>query len=518
MKRTTFSNIGYFLFLVTAMGIAGCKKVLNPIPYGQQTVDATFTDFNGAMNAVNGIYAQWSNGNLIRNSNSWLSIDQASDDVMSVSAPAGLYDFIDYFELVPDNATTFQIMDDFYRIIYRSNLVIERVPEINFPLAFQRNGTGSSFNDQFVGEALFMRAFAYYNLVRIFGGVPLHITAITGPDAVNLPRSSREAVYQQIEADLLEAAEKLPVSYNGSGAGNERGRVTRWTALVVLAEAYLTQKKYTEAKATAQQVLQNTGGFRLNNGYAASFPAINGGNENTPESLFEIQFSNAGIAANSTAPQGHNLSYIMGPLSEAVGGNVNLGRYRPTDNESPDNEPGFTGGLIQMYEEGDLRKVNNFHFVLGDGGVSRWLTRKYYEVGRASSSTGNVVLYRMADAYLIYAEATNELGGPDALSVELINQLRRRAFGLPLSEISDKDISPVQTQDSFREIIRSERRKELAMENKRWFDLCRYGFDFANQALNTNQKRTKFNQSKMLFPFPQIELINNPLLEQNPGY
>jgi hypothetical protein len=496
----------------------GCKKVLTPEPFGQQTVDATFNDFNGSLNAVTGMYSTLTNANLYRGANALLAVDMASDDVMSESATAGLYDFVDYFELVPDNAMSFQIMDDFYRLISRANLIIARVPKISFPIAFQKNGTGTSFSDQFVGEAHFMRAFAYYNLVRIFGDMPLRTEEINRPSQVNIPRSPKADVYRLIESDLTAAAQKLPLSYTGSGAGNEKGRVTRWSALVVLAEAYLTQKKFAEAKATALQVIQNNSGFRLNNTYAASFPAHNGGNENTQESLFEIQFSSAGVAATASAPQGHNLSWIMGPVSEAIGGVVNLARYRPTDNSAPDNEPGFTGGLIQEYEAGDQRLTVNFHQALGSQNLTRWLTRKWYEPGRGSSSTGNFVAYRIADAYLIYAEATNEMGGPDALSIDLVNQLRRRAFGLPLNTPSAVDIQHSPSQDAFRTIVRSERRKELAMENKRWFDLVRWEFSYANQVLNINQKRTKFNQNKLLFPLPQIELINNPLLKQNPGY
>ncbi|HLP38181.1 RagB/SusD family nutrient uptake outer membrane protein [Lacibacter sp.] len=510
-------KIYILLVFVFAMN-AGCKKVLNPEPIGQLTLDANFIDFNGSLNAVNGMYATLSNGNLIRGANAWIEIDQASDDVMSVSAPSGLYNFVDYFELVPDNAITYNIMDDFYRVIYRANIIIDRVPQISFPTAFQLNGTRTSFKDQFIGEAHFLRAFSYYNLVRIFGGVPLHITPISGPSAVNKARSDAAAVYQQIELDLNEAIAKLPLSYTGTGTGNEKGRATRWSAQLLLAEVQLTQKKYAEARTNALAVINNSGGFRLNNTYQASFPALNGGNENTQESLFEIQFSSSGLGANATAPVGHNLSWIMGPTNELVGGVASLARHRPTDNASPDNEPGFTGGLIQEFETGDLRKDAAFHIVQGDGGIQRWLTKKWWEGGRASSSTGNYVLYRVADAYLIYAEAQNEAGGPDATAIDFINQLRRRAFGLSLNTASAKDINPVQSQASFRDIVRSERRKELALENKRWFDLCRYGFTYANQVLNTGQKRTKFNQNKMLFPFPQIELINNPLLTQNPGY
>jgi hypothetical protein len=209
MKKRSSKIILASFTAVCLLAGTGCKKVLNPEPFGQQTVDATFTDFNGSLNAVNGMYSTLTNANLYRGANALLSIDLASDDVMNESATAGLYDFVDYFELVPDNAMSFQLMEDFYRLISRANLVIGRVPKINFPLAFQKNGTGTSFSDQFVGEAHFMRAFAYYNLVRIFGDMPLRTDEISSPAQVNIPRSPKADVYRLIESDLTTAAQKL---------------------------------------------------------------------------------------------------------------------------------------------------------------------------------------------------------------------------------------------------------------------------------------------------------------------
>jgi len=517
MKRINIKSITVLLTIAILLTLSGCEEILNPEPIGTQTVEATFTDFNGSMNAVNGLYSVLTTSNLYRGSMNLINIDLASDDVYNEPANVSAgYSQIDYFEMVPDNAVTFGIMNDFYALIYRSNLIVNRVPKISFPTYFQKNGTGTLFNDQFVGEALFMRAFAYFNLVRILGDVPLRTDEITSPSEVNIKRSPKADVYKQIEADLIAASQKLPLSYSGSGSGNEKGRVTRWSALVVLADVYLTQKKYAEAKAASLQVIQNASGFKLNTTYAANFYPTNSGNENTQESLFEVQFASLGAAGNATAANGNGFSYYMGPTTDG-GGVPYLASYRPTDS-TDDNEPGFTGGLIQEYETGDLRPASNFLKGRRGNAVISWLTNKYYEPGRGSAGNGNYVVYRMAEAYLIYAESANEAGGPDLQSIENINQLRRRAFGLPLTTTSEKDISTGQTQSSFRDIVRSERRKELAMENKRWFDLCRYGFDYANKALNINQKRVKFNQDKMLFPIPKIELINNPLLIQNPGY
>ncbi|KAB7726866.1 RagB/SusD family nutrient uptake outer membrane protein [Rudanella paleaurantiibacter] len=514
MKKT------YILLLTALLGLStsGCNEMLNPQPVGTQTVDNTFTDFAGTISAVNGIYNILSGGNLYRGDNNLLYIDYASDDVMAgdskVSSSA--YSLVDYFELPADNAQTFGLWDGLYRIIYRSNVVIGRVPALNFPVAQSRNSAGLLFKDQFIGEAKFLRAFAYFNLVRLFGDVPLRTDEIKSASEVNIPRAPSAQVYAQIIDDLKDAATKLPPTVSGSGVGNERGRPTRWAALTMLADVYLTQRNWAEARNTAAQVLTQSG-LNLNARYADSF-AARGGSENSGESLFEVQFSNNGQAAG-TAGLGNNYSFIMGAVNEVNGGVVSLAAYRPTDNASADNEAGFRGGLIQEYEEGDLRRDVTFVRGLGSGGFQRWLTIKHHLPNTGAVGQVNFPIYRLAETLLIYAEAANESGVLDAQGLEYLNRLRRRAFGLPLTTPSTaRDIASGLTQAQYRDIIRSERRKELAMENKRWFDLVRYGFDYANTVLKVNQKREGFSRERMLFPIARIETINNPLLTQNPGY
>ncbi|GAA4462236.1 RagB/SusD family nutrient uptake outer membrane protein [Nibrella saemangeumensis] len=509
----------YLCVLVAGLLTAttSCNEMLNPQPVGLQTIDATFTDFAGTLAAVNGAYSTLTSGNLYRGNNDMLYVDYASDDIVNVSKLASsAYSLVDYFELPADNGMTFGLWDGFYRLIYRSNVIINRVPGLTFPVAQSRNSAGTLFKDQFVGEAKFLRAFAYFNLVRLFGDVPLRTDEIKSPTDVNIPRTPAAQVYQQIIDDLKDAAAKLPPTYSGSGAGNERGRASRWAALAMLADVYLTQKNYAEAKTTAAQVITQSG-LNLNPKYADNF-AARGGQENTAESLFEIQFSNGG-QASGTAPLGQNYSFIMGPTNNASGGVVNLAAYRPSDNTNSDNEAGFRGGLIQEYEEGDVRRDVNFGRGQSGDGTQRWLTVKYYVPGSGAVGQANFPVYRLAEVYLIYAEAANESNTVDALAYEYVNRLRRRAFDLPLTTASEKaDLKPGLSQAEFRAAIRSERRKELAMENKRWFDLVRYGFDYTNQVLKVDQKRDNFTRDKLLFPIARIETLNNPLLTQNPGY
>jgi starch-binding outer membrane protein, SusD/RagB family len=507
------------ILVVVGLMVSGssCNYMLNPEPRGTQTIDVTFTDFSGSLAAVNGIYSVLSGGNLYRGSNNMLEIDLASDDVMNQSkVTSGSYSLVDYFELVANNGQTFGLWDDFYRIIYRSNLVINRVPNIVYPIAQTRNSAGTLFKDQFVGEAKFMRAFAYFNLVRLFGDVPLRTSEIKSAGEVNIPRAPTAQVYNQIMEDLKDAAEKLPPSYSGSGNGNEKGRPTRWTALTMLADLFLTQKNYSEARTTANQILSQSG-LSLNARYADNF-AARGGQENSAESLFEIQFSNGG-ATVGTASLGNGYSFLMGATNEANGGVPSLANYRPTSTLDPENESGFKGGLIQEFEVGDLRRDVCFTQGRSGTGAIQWLTIKHHVAGTGSVGQANFPIYRLSEVMLILAEATNEASVLDASSLEQLNRLRRRAFGLPLATASpQRDIAIGLTQDQYRELIRSERRKELAVENKRWFDLLRYGFDYTNLVLKSNQQRNNFTREKMLFPIAQNELINNPQLTQNPGY
>lgn len=494
-----------------------CRRMLEPAPIGQQTVDATFTDFSGTLSAVNGLYNVLSGRNLYRGNNNLLYMDYASDDVIgSMSRVTGTaYHPLDYFEIVADNPISFQLWDDLYRLIYRANVIIERTPAVNIPIGQSRNSAGLLFKDQFIGEALFMRAFAYFNLVRIFGDVPMHLKEIKSPSEVNIPRTPVAQVYAQIEQDLIEASRLLPPSYSGSGLGNEIGRVTRWSALAMLADVYLTQRKFAEARTTALRVINESDRILLPN-YRDNF-AARGGQENNRESLFEIQFANQG-ATVGTAPLGNNYGFIMDATNVFNGGTASLAAYRPTDDEDTENEVGFTGGLIQAFEEGDLRRDVCFTRGQGATGRTKWLTWKHHVVGSGSVNQINFPVYRLAEMLLIYAEAQNELGGPDAQAYEFINRLRRRAFGLPLNQPSPRDLPAGLSQAAFRDAVRLERRRELAMENKRWFDLLRYGFEFADRVLRVNQKRTEFNRNKMLLPIAQVEIVNNPLLTQNPGY
>jgi hypothetical protein len=538
----------YNLICVLGAGLCvaatSCKKILEPEAIGSSTIDVLYSNYTGAHAGVNSIYAALNNtNNLYKGRVSFLQIDKASDDLMDDPFGVnGASDF-DFFTVATNNEAILDIWRDFYTVIYRANIAIDRIPGITFAPREERNvQTGGLFKDQYIGEAKFLRAFAYFNLVRTFGAVPMHLKEVKTPSEVNIPRSSVAEVYAQIEADLTDAVNKLPASgFRRANSvftlGNEAGRVTKWSALAMLADVYLTQKKYDLAKSTALQVINNNGfafgvttPLQLMPDYSQNFPAILSGRptgvpvgtENNDESLFEIQFSNhdQGRDASPAPATSSNYSIQMGPMNVFSNNNGMLQRFRPTDVTSPGRGSGLLSGLVQQYESGDRRLAVNFNTLGLFEGQAMRLTNKYYD-NRANNSNTNFPIYRMAEMYLIHAEASNELAGPDAAAVESVNKIRRRAFGLNINAVSALRDIPLAglTQESFRELIRLERRRELAVENKRWFDLVRYGYDYAYDALVTKQDRKNFNQNKMLFPLPELELRNNPLLgPNNPGY
>jgi hypothetical protein len=506
----------YCAFMLFIGSMVGCKKNLEIDPVGVQTLDVTFSDFSGALAATNGIYSRLSTSNLYRGNISLLLVDQASDDVIYGPRATPNYSKIDYFENASTDIFVMDIWSAFYEIIYRSNVVIGRVPNVPIPPARSLNSAGLPFKDQLIGEAKFLRAFSYFNLVRLFGDVPVHISEISSIEEINIPRTKVAEVYKQIESDLQDAVAKLPPTYSGSGVGNEKGRVTKWAAMALLAEVYLTQKNYTGARDMAAQIINGSlvSGFRLNDTYVGNYIA-RGGVENSPESLFEIQFGGATISGPGAS--GQNYSSLMSGANNVPRG---ISTYKPSDNSLLENEPGYTGSLVQAYDiDNDLRFKLCYYRDIGFGSTITWHCNKWYILGQGSGNE-NFIVSRLADVYLMYAEAVNEIGGPDAISVEYVNKLRRRAFGSPVNtpSVSQDIVLAGLTQIRFRDLIREERRKELAFENKRWFDLLRYGYDYMVDVLVNKQKRVLFKKDFMLFPIPATELVANPQMTQNLGY
>ena len=407
----------------------------------------------------------------------------ASDDAVVGNFNTARRVEIDFFTLGPDNGEIPKIWNQGYESILASNMVLGQAPDI--PDNADRIA-------QIEGQALFLRALNYFNLVRLYGAVPLVTDANLDLNGVaDKTRDPVEDVYAQIVMDLEMAEDKLPQNW----PEGEVGRATLGAAKTLYAKVLLTQQKWSEAAAKAKEVV-DLNEYMLIPNYAELWLVKN---QNGPEHIFSIQ-SKALVGVPG------RLTKQLLPISG--GGNGNVLPEVDFFNTFPDN---------------DYRKEVTFmtEFVDVEGNVvpyTEWTVPqphigKYKDPGEPfnyndNDTNTNWPVFRYAEVLLIYAEALNEANqGPPAEAYDAINQVRARA-GLA-------ELTPGLSQTAFREALLNERRFELCFEGKRWFDLVRW--DMLVDTLS--ETRPNVREYHQLFPIPLSEIdISNGVLDQNPGY
>jgi hypothetical protein len=379
--------------------------------------------------------------------------------------------------------------NSFYQGIRNANLVIK-----NTPLATE---VAEEDRLRFIAEAKFLRALTYFDLVRNWGGVPLR-TDLNEAE-VDVPKNSPEEVYALIVSDLQEAQLNLPETPAISG------RPGILAAKTLLADVYLQLEEYEQAASLAQEVMLS-GAYSLVPIQSAEDiqQKIFGPDLiTTSEEIFAFQF------ARQTG-QGNGLPWILNHPSTGL---YNFGGAYAHYGDA-------TNPFYKEWEEGDLRKAlwKRINFGLGD---STLVNGKYVE-SQAPDNTGagnNQPIYRYPELLLIYAEANARMTGtvnPEAL--EALNTVRRRAFGLPPNEVSEKDLA-ITDLNVFLDAILQEKAYETQFEGKRWLDLKRTGraeeFVMRNKGITIAEKH-------YLWPIPLDELNFNkamdPQTDQNPGY
>lgn len=379
--------------------------------------------------------------------------------------------------------------------------------------------------DVLIGQAYFLRAYYYFHLVRLFGKVPLILEEIITRADAELPRAEIKDVYQSIKNDLTQAVALLPANYNNGAGTLAPGLATKYAAIGLAALVNLELEEWQDAVTNANQVLAS-GQFKLLENYADNF---NGKAENGSESLFEVQFNAS--PNTSSALSAHLAPFIYN------GGSSSARNPLPTDANYA-NYPGYKdlgrtgalgGGIIQDFEPDDLR----FKVAVSTYGIANFLdntqpagslyyVHKYLNIADPIfQSSYNFPLIRLAEIHLLRAEALNELEPNDNTAISDIETIRHRAG------LGSLDAAIYTDQVKFREAIRKERRTELCFENKRYFDLNRWGIlqsKLAVQKVIVQPSRMishpVTNKQFFLYPIPGPELINNPSLQgdQNPGY
>ncbi|CAL1516458.1 RagB/SusD family nutrient uptake outer membrane protein [Chitinophaga sp. MM2321] len=484
-----------FIFIVITFLATGCKPDLELAPDGWMASSTFYKNASDAESAVTGAYAMLYD--VYRNEHILTPNVIAADDGIPFLTGAADRVALWKYEMVPSNIYTGQIWSTAYRGIQFSNVVIARIPGIDMDETLKK---------QYVGEARFLRALHYFNLVRFYGGVPIVTAEITTLVGVEAPKAPIADVYDLIEADLKEAEAVLPKSYTGGNVG----RATQGAAKGLLAKVYLTRAGNTsgspywaQAAAKAKEVI-DLSVYDLWDNYADVFALANRGGK---ESLFEVLFV--------TDIQGNSFTTGYAPRGAPIVPNNGFGIFR------------VSKSLFDEYAANDKRKAVTFLTSYVNPAnqqtvqlsvdnpdpalaVSFWkLADPTVKVGLNGGTSWPYMRY--SELLLIYAEALDESkGAPDTEAYAAINKVRKRAGLGDLSGLS---------KAAFKDAILEERRLELCFEGHRWFDLVRTGrlLD-AVKAENSFSRNAPIKSHQMLFPIPQREVDANHALIQNDGY
>ncbi len=335
-----------------------------------------------------------------------------------------------------------------YAGIYRANLALEKLPGISM---------NEPLKARLIGETHFIRAWWYFRLAKLFGGVPLTTKTLT-IDELNIPKSTQQQIFNQVEADLLEAEKVLPVSYDNANLG----RATLGAAKTYLAELYMWKKDWPKARKRLEDVI-NSGKYGLLNSYSSLF---DGTADNSVESVFEIQYT-----ANTGRNLGNFSTVLNAPNGEGFVNGGGWGWIRPTRdivNEyetAPKEDPRLS---FSIFRKGDVFQGKVFKDVVNGTGLAirKWCITQAEGVFPWHTSC-NFILYRYADVLLMYAEVLNEMNDPRA--VDYINMVRARP------SVAMPALSGSLNKAQIFEAIRHERRVEFTFEGKTGYDLRRWG-------------------------------------------
>ncbi len=461
--------------LITGLVFTSCQdNLLDIVPETSLSSVTFFKTEADFQQAVNGAYVPLRS---IVNDRAWLLGEMHSDNTyyarnILFGATEQQEDIADFAIPVSEGITTnTHVLNQYrldYQIIARTNQVLNVIDEVAFDADSKNN---------LRGQAMFLRGYAYFELVRYFGSVPLHLTPVTVRQEAALPLAPEEEIYAQIIKDVSEATTLLPPK-----SQQEAGRATSGAAKTLLANVYIAQKKWAEAETLLREVV-NSNEYMLIPDYADVF-STSTGNKNNAESVFEVQFQEGAAGLNGD----FLYRFMPRPISpEELVTITGTSNPQPLDGEG-NNIP--TPDIIAAYEEGDLREDVSVGYIelsgsFRDDKVYPYI-KKFAKPHSLHNNHGmNWPVYRYSEVLLFLAEALMEQG-KDGEAIPYLNQVRTRAG---LADFQGGDL---------REAIYHERRVELSFENKRWFDLVRTGR--AVEVITAYGNRIKANPQDYYYP------------------
>ncbi|MDB5133193.1 MAG: RagB/SusD family nutrient uptake outer membrane protein [Mucilaginibacter sp.] len=483
--------LGLILF-ATLIVNQGCQKsFLNVPPQATPPVVTFWKTADDATKAVNAAYA-----NLHEYTNiafASIAVESVGSDEAEKGSDPNDATFINDFDTFTATSTEGQISDFWggeYKTINLANQVLDNVPGINMD---------ASLKARYLAEVKFIRAYAYFRLVRAFGDVPLRLHVPKNATEFNIPRAPKAQVWAAIETDLTDAATVLPQNYGSA----DIGRITKGAALALHAKAALYQKKWADVVTFTNQVMGL--GYSLFPNFEQQFRTTN---KNNSESIFEIQVEKV---PGNPAASNSQYSQFQGVRGIPAGG---YGFNVPTTD------------LLNEFEPGDPRKNGTIIFrgsttaegdVIPEVGVPNpmynykaYVPFNLFDPNYPQGCQQDKIVLRYADVLLMNAEANNELGNtaPALVSLELVRARARQGDITILPRVIITDPAALRTA------IYHERKVELAMEFDRYFDVIRQGRGTAVFGI----KGWKANKNEV-WPIPQNEIdLSAGVLTQNPGY
>ncbi|WJS94286.1 RagB/SusD family nutrient uptake outer membrane protein [Flavobacterium johnsoniae] len=483
-------------FLLSAGLLVSCTE-LEVTPNSFVTEDNYFNTQDDAVASVTAVYASLSldpGEQSLFGRNLYFLTDMGSD--YAAAGVSATNPQVRAMSALTHDATTDRVQvawRQIYAGINRANVAIDNIPKV----------TGSEvIKTRLINEAKFIRGLLYFQAVRLWGGVPIVLHEATSIDLGSLKtnRATVEEVYAQIIKDLTDA-EALPATYSTADAG----RATSGAAKAILAKVYITRKDWPNTILKAREVINGGYGYALFEDFQDIFTKTK---KNGKEHIFSVQFepNQAGNGSSGSTFQATSFTGFTATEPADIVSDVAL--------------------FYDIYAAGDKRRDVSYAKQLLNPATGTLYTfpkpifKKYLDLTNLATPANvaiNFPVIRYADILLSLAEAINEQSGPTAEAYELINQVRRRAFGKAITT-PDVTVDLVGlNQTTFRAAIQEERKKEFVQEGQRWFDLVRWG-TLVTEVKKVTAKNS-VSERNNLYPIPQSERNINPDgLPQNPGY
>lgn len=519
--------------------LASCEKNIDRLPLNNVAIQDYYTNASEIQTALNGCYA----GLRSTLAEEWKMTELRSDIAIMGSAASKSVpnrELSDLDQFIPSTSLTaiYTYWSANYANIRNINSLLNAL-DLNYSESsgsVSRGGASKvSISDselkEMASQALFLRAYHYFNMVRLFGGVFLVHEPITGQEAVGMQRASVADVYKLIVADLQYAvANGVSLNYTAfaaSNSGGNIGKVNGWTAKALLAKVHLTLNRKADAIPLLNDVIANSGYGLLTSGLTPYADVFSVSNEMNREILFAVRYKAGGIGLGSPWPNNFAPELSGTAIVNGDGNGFNTGAYE----------------FENQYSATDTRKA----FTIGiwptaTTAVTSTSRRVYPKkhitpVTLLNDAENDWIVLRYADVILMLAEAQ----GYSQASLNLINQTRARAgVTTPLT------LATVPNEQRFADSLSRERKLEFAFENTRWFDMLRFDVTMPAQSENTLTRMKNHiafmyvnhygkypapvlsqaalqgyvTNEKLLLPIPQREIDNNTKIKitQNPGY